>query len=80
MDKKFNKQLIIPILTLIALIAKQMFHIDIPDAAIDLGADLIMGAVSLAGFFIHPQVAETPTTGGQTDANTQSFTIDNDRV
>ncbi|MDR6555421.1 hypothetical protein [Paenibacillus qinlingensis] len=78
--KKFNKQLIIPILTLLALIAKQMFHIDIPDAAIDLGADLIMGAISLAGFFIHPHVTETTQTGGTTNGAAEPiYTIENNK-
>lgn len=58
MHKKFNKQLIIPILTLIALLIKTVFKIDIPDAAIDLSADIIMYAVSLAGLFIHPRVEQ----------------------
>lgn len=69
--KKFNKQLLIPILTLIALVVKQMFHIDIPDAAIDLGADIIMGIVALAGFFIHPQVSDPVQTGGQQNGSTE---------
>lgn len=69
---KFNKKLIIPILTLIALIIKQMFHVDIPSEIIDLGADIIMGIVSFIGFFIHPHVTETPPpTGGIT--NEQSY-------
>lgn len=65
--KKFNKQLLIPILTLVALVAKNLFHIDIPDAAIDLSADLIMGAVSLAGFFIHPHAEQSQTGVNPTD-------------
>lgn len=69
--KKFNKQLLIPILTLIAMIVKQMFKIDIPDAAIDLAADLVMGTVALAGFFLHPQVTETPMNGGTPNGSTE---------
>lgn len=77
--KKFNKQLLIPILTLIALVAKNLFHIDIPDAAIDLSADLIMGAVSLAGFFIHPHAAEHPQTGVITTDEKPTVTIGDNR-
>lgn len=62
---KFNKKLIIPILTVLALLIKTVFKIDIPDAAIDIAADVVMYIVALCGMFIHPQVTET---GGQTDA------------
>ena len=69
--KKFNKQLLIPILTVIALIVKQIFKIDIPDAAIDIASELIMGIISLAGLFMHPHVTETPQTGGQQNGSTE---------
>jgi hypothetical protein len=73
--KKFNKQLLIPILTVVALIVKQIFKIDIPDAAIDIASELIMGAISLAGLFMHPHVTETPTNGGQTDGTQEPTTF-----
>lgn len=68
---KFNKKLLIPILTVVALLVKTVFKIDIPDAAIDIAADVVMYIIALAGMFIHPQVAEDATIGGQIDANTQ---------
>lgn len=68
---KFNKKLLLPILTVIALLVKQVFKIDIPDAAIDIFADVIMYLVALVGLFMHPHVTDTSTNGGQTDANSQ---------
>lgn len=65
--KKFNKQLLIPILTVVALLIKTIFKIDIPDAAIDIAADIVMYIIALVGMFIHPHVT-TETTGGQTNA------------
>jgi len=68
---KFNKKLLLPILTVIALLVKQVFKIDIPDAAIDIFADIIMYIVALAGLFMHPHVTDTSTNGGQTNADSQ---------
>ena len=69
MNKKFNKQLLLPIITAIILLVKYTTGYEIPEAAVDLAADLIMGAITLWGMFVHPHVTETPQTGGQTDAN-----------
>lgn len=56
MPTKFNKKLLIPILTVVALLVKTLFKIDIPDAAIDIAADVVMYIIALCGMFIHPQV------------------------
>ena len=68
---KFNKKLLIPILTVVALLIKTVFKIDIPDAAIDIAADVVMYIIALVGMFIHPQVTDTTQTGGQQNVNTQ---------
>ena len=71
MNKKFNKALLVPILTGVALIVKQVFKVDIPDLAVDIAADLIMGGISLAGMFMHPKVDVPQTNGGVTNESTQ---------
>ncbi|CAN7362170.1 hypothetical protein [Paenibacillus sp. LjRoot56] len=74
---KFNKKLIIPILTLIAMLVKTAFKIDIPDAAVDLSADIIGYVIALVGMFIHPKVTET---GGPTnDDQKPTVTIGDNR-
>lgn len=54
MNKKLNKQIIVPILSAIALIIKYASGFEIPDAAIDLTADVILGVNTLIGIFLHP--------------------------
>lgn len=74
--KVFNKKLIIPIITVLALLIKTVFKIDIPDAAIDVAADIVLYLITLAGLFLHPHVEpEAETIGGQTDVNTQPTSI-----
>ena len=52
--KTINKKILVPIITSIALLAKYTLGYEIPDVAVDLTADLIMGAITLAGIFMHP--------------------------
>lgn len=74
MDKKFNKKMLIPILTFVALLLKQIFNIDVPDQIVDIAADLIMFAVAAIGFKLHPHVTE-PTQEVQTNATQEPTTV-----
>jgi hypothetical protein len=57
---QFNKALIVPIITLIAMLVKQSAHIEIPNPLIDQTADAVMAVVTLAGLFMHPHATYTP--------------------
>lgn len=54
MKPTFNKALLIPILTAVFLLVKQIFNVDLPEQTIDIASDVIMGLVTLSGFFLHP--------------------------
>lgn len=53
--KNINKAILVPVITSVALGVKFFFGYEIPDAAVDLGADLIMGLISLIGIFMNPK-------------------------
>ena len=72
--KNVNKKILVPIITAVAMLVKYTIGYEIPDVAVDLAADLIMGAITLVGIFMNPRNTETPETtdtGGQPNVNSQ---------
>lgn len=53
--KEINKKILVPVLSATALVVKYMVGYEIPDAAIDLTSDLIMGGITLLGIFMNPK-------------------------
>ena len=66
--KNINKKILVPIITAIALLVKYTIGYEIPDVAVDLAADLIMGAITLTGIFMNPNNTET---GGTPNGSTE---------
>lgn len=52
---KVNKQLIIPIVALVVLVAKQGFGYEMPDETTNLITDAVLAIITLAGIFMHPK-------------------------
>lgn len=67
--KDLNKKIIVPIITAIALLIKYTMGFEIPDVAVDLAADLIMGGITLVGIFMNPKKE-----GGSPDESAQHYT------
>ncbi|MEC0231274.1 hypothetical protein [Paenibacillus alba] len=71
-----NKALILPMLAFIALLVKTATGKEIPNGMIDLAADVIMGLVTLIGFFMHPTNTTKSTakdTASTTEAHPDTF-------
>lgn len=58
--QKFDKKMLVPLLSAIALILKYILQVDIPDVAIDLTADIILGSFTLYGMFAHMFEKKSP--------------------
>lgn len=58
--KTVNKAILVPVLSAVALLAKFVIGYEIPDVAVDLGADVIMGIISLIGIFMNPKKEAKP--------------------
>lgn len=68
--KNINKKILVPIITSIALLVKYTIGYEIPDVAVDLAADLIMGSITLAGIFMNPKNAQEGDTTNVTQEPT----------
>ena len=53
--KQVNKAILVPVLSAVALLVKFVIGYEIPDVAVDLGSDIIMGIISLVGIFMNPK-------------------------
>jgi uncharacterized membrane protein len=49
-----NKNLITPIVALIALLAKQVFGFELDNAGVDALTDGVLAIITLVGIFMHP--------------------------
>lgn len=50
-----NKALLIPIVSLIGLIYKQVTHQELPNETLDILTDSILSVLTLVGIFMHPK-------------------------
>jgi uncharacterized membrane protein len=64
--KQVNKAILVPVLSATALLVKYVIGYEIPDAAVDLASDLIMGIIGLVGIFMNPKKQEVPQDNGST--------------
>lgn len=53
-EPKFNKLLLVPIITMVALMLKLGAGYELPNAYVDVFADGILAVVTLIGQFMHP--------------------------
>lgn len=63
-----NKNLITPIVALIALLAKQVFGFELSNAAADALTDGILAIITLVGIFMSPTKADSPTRSKSDDS------------
>lgn len=52
---QMNKAILIPLLSAIALFVKQAFNYDLPSEYVNIGADIILFAITILGTFLHPK-------------------------
>lgn len=57
-----NKALLVPMLAFMALLVKTTTGKEIPNDLVDKSADVIMGLITIVGFFMHPSTPNTTTT------------------
>lgn len=52
-----NKNLLVPIIALFGLTIKNVFHIELSQADIDIIVDGVLSIITLYGIFMHPKKA-----------------------
>lgn len=56
---QINKAIILPILAMVSLALKSIWHVELSDKDMDTIANGILSLVALAGIFMHPKKKES---------------------